>query len=510
MIERVLEEEDVPLELFHLAQAESGFRTKARSYARATGMWQFMSFRGKQYGLRQDRYLEERYDPEKAARAAAPAPEGSLHRIRRLVSGDGRLQRRAKSGDPGRLRAAAHATTGSCAGVGCFPAQTRNYVPIILAMTYVDKNLDMYDVGTVDYAPARRYDTVYIEQEATLELLADIAGTRASELEDLNPALARSATPPYRYALRVPVGSGETLLAELEKVPADKRMQWRRHQVHEGETLADVAKRWKIKPSALAGANNLSLDDDPLSAGLALNVPVATKLRSFRSYGGAGGLVDDGTGRYRIANGDTLGGIARRFGVSVAQLRSWNGLPNTFIRAGRYLIVRPQGASSGSSSSSSSTRAAASAGPAPEGRYRRPLGRHTRQDRPATRNKRLAADGVERPAFHSHPCRSDVEGSRLELDDGRAPHRPHRRAAASTAFARATTWHRSRSGSASPSRIFSLGTVSGPPGSAPAPTCVCDRPRAPGPGHRARAPARQPSTASARATTWPSSRAATA
>lgn len=367
MIERVLEEEDVPPELFYLAQAESGFRSKARSYARATGMWQFMSFRGKQYGLRQDRYLEERYDPEKATRAAARHLKDLY-----IEFDDWYLAMAAYNAGPGRVsRAIARGKTRDYWELcrrRLLPRQTRNYVPIILAMTYVDKNLDMYDVGTIDYAPARGYDTVRVSEPVSLELLADIIGTRASQLEDLNPALARSATPPYAYDLRVPLGAGEGLLAELAGVPQDKRLQWRRHAVEDGETLAEVAKRWKVDIAALAGANGLSADD-PLSAGLALNIPTATKLRSFRSYGGAGGLVDDGTGRYRIANGDTLGGIARRFGVSVAQLRAWNGLPNSFIRAGRYLIVRPNGGSA-SSSSGSAPRASASAGPAPEGRYR--------------------------------------------------------------------------------------------------------------------------------------------
>ncbi len=365
MIERVLEEEDVPLELFHLAQAESGFHSKARSYARATGMWQFMAFRGKQYGLRQDRYVEERYDPEKAARAAARHLKDLY-----IEFGDWYLALAAYNSGPGRVsRAIERGKTRDYWELSrrrLLPRQTRNYVPIILAMAYADKNLDVYDVGVIDYAPPRRYDTVTISQEVSLELLADIAGTRASELEDLNPALLRSATPPYEYALRVPPGAGEGLRASLAEVPADKRMQWRRHEVGEGETLEAVAKRWKVKVDALAAVNDVQ-PGETLTAGLRLNVPTATKLRSFRRWGGAGGLVDDGTGRYRIANGDTLGAIARRFGVSVAQLRTWNGLPNVFIRAGRYLIVRP---TSGSSSGGATTRASSSAGPAPSGRYR--------------------------------------------------------------------------------------------------------------------------------------------
>ncbi|MDA0203734.1 MAG: LysM peptidoglycan-binding domain-containing protein [Acidobacteria bacterium] len=356
MIQRVLEEEDVPAELFHLAQAESGFRPTVRSYASAKGMWQFMAFRGKQYDLRQDRYLDERDDPEKATRAAAQHLKDLY-----IEFGDWYLALAAYNSGPGRVSRAIESggtrDYWELSRKRLLPRQTRDYIPIILAFTYASKNLDVYDVGEIDYAPPLRYDSVTTSSEISLDLAADLAGSSVTELRELNPALLRSATPPYAYQLRLPEGSAERFGTELALIPADERLKWRRHEIGEGETGASLAKQFGADEAELLAVNGLEAGAE-LEPGMRLTIPATnTKLTSYRSAGSAGGLLQDGSGRYRIANGDTLGGIARRFGVSVTQLRSWNGLPNNRIRAGRYLIVNANGGTS------------ASAGAAPDGSY---------------------------------------------------------------------------------------------------------------------------------------------
>ncbi len=362
LIDRILEEEDVPAEMFYLAMAESGFRPKARSYARATGMWQFMSWRGKQYGLTQDRYVDLRYAVERATRASAKHLKDLY-----IEFEDWNLAMAAYNCGPNRVtRAIARAGSRDYWELSrrrLLPSQTRNYVPIILAMTYVGKNLDLFDIGEIDAAPTLELDTVETDSEISFALIADIAGISTDAVKDLNPALLRSATPPYGYDLNLPKGAREQFLQEIALVPPDKRLSWRRYEPKSGETLETVAKRFGVKVAALAELNELepgaSLD------GLALTVPTVTRLASYRYYGGgrAGGLLEPGTGRYRIARGDTLGGIAQRFGTSVAQLRTWNSLAGTRIRAGRYLIVRPEGVGASASAQTSS-------GAAPSGRYR--------------------------------------------------------------------------------------------------------------------------------------------
>jgi len=361
MIQRILREEGVPAEIFYLAMAESGFQPKARSHAHATGMWQFISSRGKQYGLRQDRYVDLRYDPETATRAAARHLK-DLH----IEFGDWYLAMAAYNGGPNRVKNGI-ARTGSrdyweLSRRRVIYRETRNYVPIILAMTYVGQNLHLFDFGELDPAPEVRYDTIRTEGEISFALIADATGTSVETIKGLNHALMRSATPPYAYDLRLPKDSAEEFQREIALVPADKRLNWRRYEVRPGETVQALANRYKVSAKTLASLNSLP-EGDALPGGMRLTIPTTTRLSIYRYYGaGAGGLLEPGTGRYKIASGDTLGGIARRFKTTVNTLLAWNGLTSTRIRAGRYLIVMPEGATGTASG------AASSAG-APTGRY---------------------------------------------------------------------------------------------------------------------------------------------
>ena len=371
MIERILEEEEVPKELFFLAMAESGFRPKARSHASATGMWQFISWRGSQYGLRQDRYVDLRYDPETATRAAAKHLK-DLH----IEFNDWYLAMAAYNSGPGRVKRAVERARSrdfwELSRRRLLPRETRNYVPIILAMSLAGLNLDLFDVGEVDHAPELRYDTVRTEHQTSFALIADATGTSVETIKDLNPGLLRSATPPYSYDLRLPFGSGEGFATEVALVPPEQRLHWRRYEVRDGETLAAIANRYRVSEEKLLALNSLE-PETGLKGGQRLTVPTKTRLAIYRYYGGgpAGGLLEPGTGRYRIASGDTLGAIARRFGTTVASLQQWNGLQSTRIRAGRYLIVDPD--PKGVSSSAGAKQAQSGSSPAPprgSGSYR--------------------------------------------------------------------------------------------------------------------------------------------
>jgi membrane-bound lytic murein transglycosylase D len=256
MIQRVLGEEGVPQELIHLAQAESGFIPRAVSRMAAGGMWQFLTWRGQEYGLKQTRYTDDRMDPEMATRAAA-------HHLHDLYNefGDWYLAIAAYNCGPGTIEKAVertgYADFWELRGRGALPAETTNYVPIILAMTIMEKNAAEYGLEGVQMDPPLEYDTVKTDSLTGLALIADITDTPPNELASLNPAALKGMLP-EGHTLHVPKGMANTVSAALASIPADRRAAWRMHRVAPDETLAAIGKRYGVTPAGIMAANNLA------------------------------------------------------------------------------------------------------------------------------------------------------------------------------------------------------------------------------------------------------------
>ncbi len=255
MISRILAEEGVPQELIHLAQAESGFLPRAVSRAAAEGLWQFVKFRGNQYGLMQTPYSDDRLDPEKATRAAA-------HHLHDLYNefGDWYLAIAAYNCGPGAIEKAVertgYADFWELRARGALPKETTNYVPIILAMTIMAKNAPEYGLDTIAPDPPVEYDTIVTASPTNLALIGDLAGVPEPQLLQLNPALLRSIAP-GNFEIRVPKGTAEQVTAALDLVPAERRASWRMHRVEEGESLASIARLFNSSTNQIASANDL-------------------------------------------------------------------------------------------------------------------------------------------------------------------------------------------------------------------------------------------------------------
>ncbi len=347
MIRRVLREEGVPQELIYLAQAESGFHPLAVSRAGARGMWQFMGSRAKGYGLERSWWVDDRQDPEKATRAAA-------HHLHDLYNefGDWYLAMAAYNSGPGTVQSAVKRT-----GYADFwelyrrnvlPKETRNYVPIIVAVTIMAKNPAQYGLDAVVKEKPVPYDTVKINYPIDLRLAAECVDVTAEDLLDLNPSLLRLTTPKDReFDLHLPAGTSDRFETAVASIPTDKRVWWRYHKVQSGETLASIARTYHTSPRAIAEANDLNpspnngriagrnagTNYEALSPEARLIIPIAAGKQSDTS------TYAHATTHYKVRRGDTLESVAENFGVSVKMLRSWNRLRGSSLEGRKVLYL---------------------------------------------------------------------------------------------------------------------------------------------------------------------------
>ncbi len=270
MILRIFDEEGVPRELLHLAQAESAFQPRAVSRAQAVGMWQFIRSRGAEYGLEAGRSRDDRMDPEKATRAAA-------RHLRDLyeLTGDWYLAMAAYNCGPMCVERAVqrtgYADFWELRARNALPRETMNYVPAILAMAIIAQNPQHYGLPAVDLDEPLEFDTIRVEAETSLALIADAAETPLSEIRDLNPGVLGHAAP-AGHEVRLPRGTGPAVLAALELVPAARRVSARLHRWSEGDTAASVARRYGSAPAQVAALNDL----EKLEEGALVVVPVAS------------------------------------------------------------------------------------------------------------------------------------------------------------------------------------------------------------------------------------------
>jgi membrane-bound lytic murein transglycosylase D len=331
MVQRVLREEGMPQDLIYLAQAESAFLPQAVSKAGARGMWQFMSFAGRKYGLEKTWWVDERQDPEKATHAAA-------RDLRELYEqfGDWYLAMAAYNSGAGTVQRAiersGYADFWELYRRNVLPKETKNYVPIILALTLISKDPGRYGIE-FEPEPPLKADAVKPGRAIDLRLVAETIDTDIETLRSLNPQLLRLVTPADpEFVLQLPEGTAERFFAEIAAIPPEKWVSWRRHKVEQGETLSVVAKRYHVLPSEIAQANDLPAGGS-LQEGQKLIIPAAA-----HSEAAAGKLI-----RYRVHGNDTVASIADEFDVSVAELRKWNGLRSNHVSKGVRLKIYPGG-----------------------------------------------------------------------------------------------------------------------------------------------------------------------
>jgi membrane-bound lytic murein transglycosylase D len=390
MIRERLQKANLPADLVYLALIESGFSLTATSRAKAVGMWQFMRPTGRHYGLRVDRWVDERRDPVKATDAAARFLSdlndrfGSLYLAAAAYNaGGGRISgglRRmgitpvSAEGGPSTDDEAVEEEEEE-ADVGFSDSdffklyesryihrETKDYVPKLIAAALIAKEPRRY--GFRPSAPAEPFpmDSLVAEGLTSLDVVARLADTTVTAIRELNPQYLRLATPPgTRSVVRLPAGKAAEVGARYRELPADERVSFRLHVARKGETVAGVAAQYGV-PASLVYDANPGLRGGALRAGREVVVPTGgdASIVIAREVSRSAPADDAGSGRVRyhkVKKGETLSGIAKRYGVSQAKLKQWNHLSSSKVRTGQKLrVVTP---ASGGSQRVASTESAA-------------------------------------------------------------------------------------------------------------------------------------------------------
>jgi len=349
LMKGILKEEGVPEELIYIALIESGFNSVARSHARAVGYWQFIRGTGKAYGLKQNWLVDERRDPILSTRAAAGYFKalyqafGSWHLAMSSYNAGEHRVLRAIMGNMTREFWELHKRKQ-------LPRETRDYVPKFIAAAKIASNPAKYGFKHIEGQAPFSFEEIKITKGISLSKLAKNTGVSTSELKRLNPTFKTDYAPIYRgntTTIRVPVGKKRLSLAALPKAYSTKKYVASSgrsyHRVRRGDNLSVIAKRYRTSVSTLKRLNGLT-NRSIIRPGRKIKLPgaqVASKSRRQKVKTTTAKLLSGKS--YRVRSGDNLWTIAKKFGVSVRNIKKWNNLYSSKIKIGQVLKVNREG-----------------------------------------------------------------------------------------------------------------------------------------------------------------------
>jgi len=271
----LLKEHGLPEDLVYLALIESGFDPYAYSRSKAVGLWQFIYFTGKRYGLKVNWWVDERRDPEKSTIAAAKylkdlyemfecwylAAAGYNAGEYKIV----RAIKRYQTDDFWKLTKHQY-----------LKRETKNYVPLMIAAALVAKDPEKYGFTDVEYQEPLRYEKVMVPELTALSLIAKACETSLEEIKDLNPELRREVTPPNEseYEIKIPFGKKDLFQENFEALQPLEKFQFKTHLVRKGETLKGIAKLYRVDLEPLLEINHLN-KTSRISKGMTLFIPIS-------------------------------------------------------------------------------------------------------------------------------------------------------------------------------------------------------------------------------------------
>ncbi|WP_081859146.1 LysM peptidoglycan-binding domain-containing protein [Desulfohalovibrio reitneri] len=349
-VREVIRQRGLPEDLIFLPFAESGYNPKAYSRAGAAGMWQFMPFTGRKYGLEVDWWIDQRRDPYKATHSAVDY----LTRLHEMFD-DWHLALAAYNAGEGRVGRAIKRS-------GCndyfemtesrryLPRETRNYVPKILAILKIVKNLEELGFKPIDWNYDPKLKAVDVPGGTDLLAMADASGVPWKEFERLNPAYRRTVSPPdITTKARLPQDKIQPALAYLEKPESRPYAGYSRYKVRSGDSWWRISRRFHVPIAVLKQVNKRY--SNLLKPGQWLTIPAQGKALAVDTSVEKTRQVAKRRANYTVCSGDTLWEIARAHQISLSSLKQANGLTSgRYLRVGQKLYI-PGGVVGGSSGS---------------------------------------------------------------------------------------------------------------------------------------------------------------
>jgi len=343
----VLEEKELPSELALLPIVESAYQTFAYSHGRASGMWQIIPSTGRHLGLKQNWWYDGRRDIIESTHAATDY----LLSLAGQFNNDWELALASYNAGPGKIRSAIRYNKKKGRGEDFWQLtriqpETRDYVPKLLALKELFANPEKYELELLPIEDEPSYEIVEMDSQIDLALAAELADISTKELYQINPAFNRWATAPNGpHRLLLPKEKTELFKLNLAELPKSKRINWVRYKIKNGDTLSEIANKYRTTTTLIQNVNNIR--SSQIRAGKYLLIPTATqslnaytlsqgsRLKKIKNTEHKGEKII-----YTVKSGDSFWTISRKYDVSTRSLAKWNGMaPIDTLKIGQELVI---------------------------------------------------------------------------------------------------------------------------------------------------------------------------
>jgi membrane-bound lytic murein transglycosylase D len=333
----------MPGEIALLPMIESAYDPFAYSGAGAAGLWQLMPGTGNNLGLKQDWW----YDGRRSIRPSTDAALNYLTYLNKYFNGNWILAIAAYDSGEGTVSRAIKAS-GQSGNIRFWslpvPSETRAYVPRLLALAEIIKYPQRYRVTLPDIPHTPYFEEVNIGSQIDLNHAAKLAGISYKDLIKLNPGFNRWATAPYKpFKLLIPTNKVANFNRNLSQVPQEKRVSWARHQVHFGDSLDSIARRYFTTAKLIRELNQLK--SDKLKSGQYILIPSTKNAIAARSAPVIHIPDHPATSEtYKVVHivqaGETLQRLENKYHVTASKIRIWNKLNSSSkLSKGDQLII---------------------------------------------------------------------------------------------------------------------------------------------------------------------------